>query len=705
MIFSARSEWLALPALSQTGFVLISVLVSLTLLASVVMLINQSNQMLVRIHADETDRDRLFYMTEAGLAHAQWTLTNNTSCTGYTDVARQAFNTGTYEVEITPVSGSPVSLTATGELANSVTMTRTRNNIKTYAAPQTTTLSVIEDTYIKGKSNDLNKNYSTSNSMHLRANDAEEERPMLRFDLSELPSNAVVRSAVLELSADATAAKMTGLTAHQITRDWTGSATTWLNADSSTLWNSPGADFDTNPSASFSKEPGNMMVAEIGHLVNGWHSGLLPNYGLIVIADDANGNTHGTFDSNEGSGDFGAKLRIEYACECGEVCTAGESGKKPIAHWALDDGVGVAATDQVGGHNGTTQGSPTWISGGKVDGALNFDGSNDTIRVPHDSALSITDELTISAWLYGTGFSFSNYYRVLSKESPGANDNYWLAVFSGEVAFGIGGAIYSTVSLNLQAGRWYHLALTFDDAADDARLYLDGVLVDSFVVTATITPNKDSLWIGSNGSSKFFEGYLDDVRLYDQALTAAEILDLPGVDSGGGGTGGTGCNGSYADNLDAISFSGSNGSIDWSGSPFIEVGEFNGPDSGDIRIMQDLGELALRLRDNDNGGEGVERQVDLTGAATATFSYFYSRVNLDSSSDYASVQISANGSGGPWTELTRHTGPGTDSSYISMSFDISAYASPNTRLRFITSSSMGNSDEVYFDDFSVVCRP
>ena len=80
-------------------------------------------------------------------------------------------------------------------------------------------------------------------------------------------------------------------------------------------------------------------------------------------------------------------------------------------------------------------------------------------------------------------------------------------------------------------------------------------------------------------------------------------------------------------------------------------------------------------------------------------------MNLDSSSDYTSVEISANGAAGPWNELTRHSGPGNDSSYQPASHPITAYISANTRIRFKTSSSMGNTDTVWFDNVEIVCTP
>jgi hypothetical protein len=213
--------------------------------------------------------------------------------------------------------------------------------------------------------------------------------------------------------------------------------------------------------------------------------------------------------------------------------------------------------------------------------------------------------------------------------------------------------------------------------------------------------------IGANGTAeRFFDGILDEVRVYDRALSATEISDLytAGGGGGGGSGGGGGCDGNFRDNFAARTFTGSNGSLSWA-TDWIEVGESDGPTSGDIQVMENLTEFTLRTRDNDNGGEGVEREADLSGAATATLNYDYRRMNLDSSSDFTSVEVSANGAAGPWVELTRHDGSGNDSNYQPASHPITDYISANMRIRFKTSSTMGGTDTVWFDNVEIVCAP
>ena len=131
------------------------------------------------------------------------------------------------------------------------------------------------------------------------------------------------------------------------------------------------------------------------------------------------------------------------------------------------------------------------------------------------------------------------------------------------------------------------------------------------------------------------------------------------------------------------------------------MGESDGSTSGDVQVANDESNYQLRIQDNDNGGEDVEREADLSGASSATLTFDYRRQGLDNTNDYVKVEISANGASGPWTEIARFEGGGTDSSYQPFSQDISGYISGNTRIRFISSPDMGNTDIVWFDNVEI----
>lgn len=170
------------------------------------------------------------------------------------------------------------------------------------------------------------------------------------------------------------------------------------------------------------------------------------------------------------------------------------------------------------------------------------------------------------------------------------------------------------------------------------------------------------------------------------------------------------CNGNYRDEFNNRVYSGSDGSIDWISNPWLEVGESDSATTGDIQVRNDISDYQLRTQDNDNGGEGVEREANLSGATTASLEYEYRRHKLDGINDYTTVEISANGTAGPWTELARYAGPAgggelTDATYTLITHDISTFISSNTRIRLKTSANMGGGDRVWFDSVQISCSP
>ncbi|MCB0154165.1 MAG: S8 family serine peptidase, partial [Anaerolineae bacterium] len=156
---------------------------------------------------------------------------------------------------------------------------------------------------------------------------------------------------------------------------------------------------------------------------------------------------------------------------------------------------------------------------------------------------------------------------------------------------------------------------------------------------------------------------------------------------------------SVRDEFKAPRFDGNDGTGSWSG-PWVEINEGDGPTSGDEQIVWDMGDTRLQVQDNDGGGEGVKRQVNLSGATWATLSFDYSRRQLDSLSDYVAVQVSANG-GATWQELDRLAGPGNDWTYQPASYDLSPYISDQTVVRFVSSAKLGNNDQVFFDNVQI----
>ena len=100
---------------------------------------------------------------------------------------------------------------------------------------------------------------------------------------------------------------------------------------------------------------------------------------------------------------------LQRALEWGAGAGAATTG--PIAHWKLDDGVGTTAIDSEGGHDGTLTNGPVWVAG-QLDGALDFDGSNDLVSIPHH-AIFTQVPMTVSAW-----FKLNTYRRRDQNTGP-----------------------------------------------------------------------------------------------------------------------------------------------------------------------------------------------------------------------------------------------------------------------------------------------
>ncbi len=381
---------------------------------------------------------------------------------------------------------------------------------------------------------------------------------------------------------------------------------------------------------------------------------------------------------------------------------AGGGSDGLLAHWKLDDGSGSIAQDSIGGHDGTLVDEPSWAAG-QIDGGLMFSGSNDYVDVPHSGDLALNAQMTFTAWVNASSFG-SSYQTVLSRDVGDSGSNYWFGTWQGELVFGFwSGGFFrevATSSLSLDEDTWYHLAASFDGTTDDTSLYVNGVLVHEGKLTFDPATPTAPVWIGGSIDGEYWDGLLDDVRIYDQALSATTIAALGAKAAGGGRD--TACDGSFRDDFNAQTFSGDDGTLSWSGD-WIEVGESDGPLSGDEQVVRDLSEFQLRLQDNNNGGEGVEREADLSDADKAELHFDYRRNGLDTAGDYVSIEVSSDGDN--WTEIARIEGSGTDTEYKSDHQDISDFISTSTKIRFKTSSTMGNSDIVFFDNIEISCEP
>jgi regulation of enolase protein 1 (concanavalin A-like superfamily) len=195
----------------------------------------------------------------------------------------------------------------------------------------------------------------------------------------------------------------------------------------------------------------------------------------------------------------------------------------PVAAWSFDDGAGTLVRASIGGLDGTMTGA-SWTTAGRNAGALMFNGVDSLVTVPPNAALNLTTGMTVEAWVYPV--TLTSWHNVAMKE--GTTDlAYALYANDGSstpksVINAGAGHVETAGTAQLPSGVWSHLATTFDGSTQ--RLYLNGVLVGSAGAVGTLTQTTGVLRMGGNGLlGEWFDGAIDDMRIYNRALTPTEI--------------------------------------------------------------------------------------------------------------------------------------------------------------------------------------
>jgi hypothetical protein len=210
-------------------------------------------------------------------------------------------------------------------------------------------------------------------------------------------------------------------------------------------------------------------------------------------------------------------------------------GLSPVGYWKFDESTGTTAADSSGnGSHGTVYGNPVWRpSSGWFDGALDFDGRGDYVRVDRPTGFNFApDSFSVSAWIHPRETS-GQYRAILEYDRDSTYGNrfgLWLDLV-GRAHFRVGLNTWQTTDA-LRAEQWYHLTGTYDADTRAMKIYVDG----SLEATATnqggfAAPTLATLVIGARGSAddEYFNGLIDDVRVYASLLTSEEVLILAGT--------------------------------------------------------------------------------------------------------------------------------------------------------------------------------
>ena len=228
-------------------------------------------------------------------------------------------------------------------------------------------------------------------------------------------------------------------------------------------------------------------------------------YHYKLTAEDAAGNTSPA--SNQASA---------------TVTTPAPTGL--VGAWAFDESSGTTAVDQSGRGNPGTISNATRVTTGRFNSALLFNGSNAWVTVADAATLDLTTGMTLEAWVRPS--VAGGWRTVVAKDQPGTL-NYGLYAnasgsFPGAEVF-VGGATRSLDgSTALPVGTWSHAATTYDGTM--LRLYVNGAQVSQQVLSGSIAASALPLHIGGNGVwGEWFNGTIDEVRVYNRALSSGEI--------------------------------------------------------------------------------------------------------------------------------------------------------------------------------------
>jgi hypothetical protein len=196
-----------------------------------------------------------------------------------------------------------------------------------------------------------------------------------------------------------------------------------------------------------------------------------------------------------------------------------------VAAYSMNEGSGTTVSDSSGQNHTGAATDTTWTTDGKYGKALSFNGATSMVTVTHTPALRLANALTLSAWVKPD--NLANWRTVVMKNlAAGGGAPYGLYASDGSVPAGwlttSGGPLSAKGSTALPNSTWSNVALTYDGST--ATVYVNGAKAGELAVTGDTSDDGGALTIGGNTIwNEFFSGQIDEVRVYNRALTGAEL--------------------------------------------------------------------------------------------------------------------------------------------------------------------------------------
>lgn len=192
-----------------------------------------------------------------------------------------------------------------------------------------------------------------------------------------------------------------------------------------------------------------------------------------------------------------------------------------VGYWTFDEASGTIAYDYSGNSGtGTLTNGPTWqtVSSCKRGGCLSFDGVDDNVSIS-SSVYALRNAVTLATWINPAGITgaknmirnFNAWDYRLYQNSSG---------LTMQVSLDDGNSGYHTVSSGITASTWQHVVGTFDGSR--VKLFINGIQVKDDSASGSIQTPGSGVNIGVGGGEAFY-GSIDDVRIYNRALSVDEI--------------------------------------------------------------------------------------------------------------------------------------------------------------------------------------
>jgi sialidase-1 len=209
-------------------------------------------------------------------------------------------------------------------------------------------------------------------------------------------------------------------------------------------------------------------------------------------------------------------------------------GSGPVSYLKFDETSGTTASDSSGnGNTGTVTNGATWAAG-HLNNGLTLDGTNDYVDAGNKTSMQFgKGDFTAAAWVKTdtiTGNRFIFWYGDVGTAVP----SWWVRMESGKIAFLLDGTsaptenYVATDTAALSVGVWKHIAVTREDTI--LRIYVNGVETKAIYTSNVpdVTSASNGLAIGKdkNGTTRYWDGMIDEVRVYDRSLSSKEIQAL-----------------------------------------------------------------------------------------------------------------------------------------------------------------------------------